>query len=117
MIKIKKIVILLMFIFTVAFTIEAKALGFGLSGIGYDKNNCVTDYEKDFGDFDTYEEAYDLFVKLQCKDENSFFANKTDLYQLLIQVEECEETEDYIECIDVKNEWWITNPNYNDYDF
>ena len=90
---------------------------FYVSGIGYDKNNCVTDYEKDFGDFDTYEEAYDLFVKLQCKDENSFFVNKTDLYQLLIQVEECEETEDNIECVDVKNEWWITNPNYNDYDF
>lgn len=45
MIKIKKIVILLMFIFTVAFTIEAKALGFGLSGIGYDKRPSAGKYE------------------------------------------------------------------------
>ena len=34
-----------MFIFTVAFTIEAKALGFGLSGIGYDKRPNAGKYE------------------------------------------------------------------------
>ena len=39
------LVILLMFIFTVAFTIEAKALGFGLSGIGYDKRPNAGKYE------------------------------------------------------------------------
>ena len=34
-------------------------------GIGYDKNDCVTDDEWDFGDFETYEEEYNLFVQLQ----------------------------------------------------
>lgn len=45
-------------------------------GIGYDKNDCVTDYEWDFGDFDTYEEAYELFVQLQCRDVAPFFFGK-----------------------------------------
>ena len=81
-------------------------------GLGYDKNDCITDYECDFGDFDTYEEAYELFVKLQCRGIASFFEEAPELYQLLIQVEECEEDDYCIECIDVKNEWWIVNPNF-----
>lgn len=83
-------------------------------GIGYDEDDCVTDYEQSFGDFDTYEEAYELFVKLQCRSEESFFTNASDVYQLLIQLEECEEDDDGAECIDVKNEWWIENPNYEE---
>lgn len=84
-------------------------------GIGYDKNDCVTDYEWDFGDFDTYEEAYNLFVQLQCRDVSSFFSeSKSNVYQMLLQLEECEETDDYIECIDVKNEWWVENPNFKE---
>lgn len=84
-------------------------------GIGYDENDCVTDYEWDFGDFNTYEEAYDCFVKTQCKNATSFFTDKKiNVYQMLLQLEECEETEDYIECIDVKNEWWIDNPNFKE---
>ena len=85
-----------------------------VSGIGYDENNEVTDYEMDFGDFDTHEEAYELFVKLQCRSEESFFTNAPEVYELLIQLEECEETDEEISCIDVKNEWWITNPNYKE---
>jgi hypothetical protein len=83
-------------------------------GLGYDENDCITDYEQSFGDFDTYEEAYELFVKLQCKDEASFFKKTPNLYQWLIQLEKCEETDDEINCIDVKNEWWIENPNYKE---
>jgi hypothetical protein len=83
-------------------------------GIGYDENDCVIDYDWDMGDFDTYEEAYEFFVKLQCKDEGSFFEKVPNLYQWLIQLEECEEDDECIECIDVKNEWWITNPNYKE---
>lgn len=84
-------------------------------GIGYDKNDCVTDYEWDFGDFDTYKEAYELFVQLQCRDVASFFSeSKSNVYQMLLQLEECEETNDYIECIDVKNEWWVENPNFKE---
>lgn len=84
-------------------------------GIGYDKNDCVTDYEWDFGDFDTYKEAYNLFVQLQCRDVASLFSeSKSNVYQMLLQLEECEETNDYIECIDVKNEWWVENPNFKE---
>ena len=83
-------------------------------GVGYDENDCVTDHEQSFGDFDTYEEAYELFVKLQCRNEESFFTRTPELYQWLIQLEECEEDGDGINCIDVKNEWWIENPNFNE---
>ena len=83
-------------------------------GIGYDENDCVTDHEQIFGDFDAYEEAYELFVKLQCRKDETFFENASEVYELLIQLEECEESDDEINCIDVKNEWWITNPNYKE---
>ena len=83
-------------------------------GLGYDCDDCVTDYDYDFGDFDTYEEAYELFVKLQCKDITTFFENAPEVCKLLIQLEECEETDDEITCIDVHNEWWIDNPNFEE---
>lgn len=83
-------------------------------GLGYDKNDCVTDYECDFGDFDTYEEAYECFVKVQCSSPESLFSHKFASYQMLIQLEECEEVNDEINCIDVKNEWWIVNPNFKE---
>jgi hypothetical protein len=85
-----------------------------VSGIGYDEDDCVTDYECDFGDFDTYEEAYKLFVKLQCSQWDLFFFQEHGIYQLLLQLEECEETDEAITCIDVKNEWWIENPNFKE---
>ena len=83
-------------------------------GIGYDENDCITDYDLDFGDFDTYVDAYELFVKLQCKDIATFFENAPDVCRLLIQIEECEETDDEISCVDVKNEWHIFNPNFKE---
>ena len=83
-------------------------------GLGYDKNDCVIDYEWTFDDFDTYEEAYELFVKLQCSNAESFFEYIPGVYKLLIQLEECEETDWEIACIDVKNEWWIVNPNFEE---
>ena len=43
-----------------------------------------------------------------------FFINAPEVYALLVQVEECEETSDSINCVDVKNEYWITNPKYCD---
>jgi hypothetical protein len=78
--------------------------------LGYDGNENITDYDKDFGDFDTYEEAYELFVKLQCGDAALFFTDAPEIYKMLIQLEECEETDDAISCTDVRNEWWIVNP-------
>jgi hypothetical protein len=85
-----------------------------ICGIGYDKNDCVTDYETNLGDFDDYEEAYEEFVKLQCEDVRGFFNRVPNIYQILIQLEECEETDEEITCIDVNNEWWIINPNYKE---
>jgi hypothetical protein len=83
-----------------------------ISGLSYDEGGCITDYECEFGDFDTYEEAYEEFVMLQCRDVGWFFKDASNIYQFLLQLEECEETNDEINCIDVKNEWWITNPNF-----
>lgn len=85
-----------------------------VSGLGYDENDHITDYEHDFGDFDTYEEAYKLFVRLQCQPWELFFLQEPKVYQLLIQLEESEESDYCIECIDVKNEWWITNANFKE---
>jgi hypothetical protein len=87
---------------------------FYVCGLGYDENNRIFDGEMNFGDFDTYEEAYETFVKLQCKDVCWFFEGAPKWYQLLLQLEECEETDEEINCIDVKNEWWITNPNFKE---
>ena len=83
-------------------------------GLGYDVNGNITDYEKYYGDFDTYEQAYARFVTVQCLDRDVLFTNARGVNQLLIQLEECEEYDDYIECIDVRNEWWITNPNFKE---
>ena len=83
-------------------------------GLGYDENNCITDYEQYLGDFDTYEEAYEEFVRLQCRDTEWFFTEAPNVYQLLLQLEKCEEDDEEIECIDVKNEWWIINPNFKE---
>ena len=88
-----------------------------LCGIGYDENNrlyCVTDNEWTFGVFADYPEAYEQFVRLQCRDAASFFTGtKANVYQMLLQLEECIGTENGVECIDVRNEFWVTNPNYN----
>lgn len=89
-------------------------IGYYVCGLGYDEDNCITDYGLGFGRFATYEEAYELFVKLQCRDVKTFFEQASGIYQLLIQLEECEEDDDSIDCIDVKNEWWIVNPNYKE---
>jgi hypothetical protein len=42
------------------------------------------------------------------------FAGSVGVNQMLLQLEECEETDDEINCIDVKNEWWIENPKFDD---
>lgn len=37
-----------------------RTIRFYVCGIDYDKDNCVTDYEYEFGDFDTY---YNIKIK------------------------------------------------------
>lgn len=87
---------------------------FYVCGIGYDENNRVTDREWNFGQFENYSKAYEHFVQLQCRNAKSFFKDAdANIYQLLIQLEECEETDYGIECIDVRNEFWVKNPNHN----
>ena len=83
-------------------------------GLGYDVNGNITDYERYFGCFKTYEKAYERFIKVQCENRDVLFVNARGVNQLLLQLEECEETEDEINCIDVKNELWITNPNFKE---
>ena len=83
-------------------------------GLGYDVNGNITDYEREFGDFDTYEQAYARFVTVQCMSRDVLFANARGVNQLLVQLEECEVADEEINCIDVRNEWWITNPNFKE---
>ncbi len=82
--------------------------------LGYDENDYITDYEEGFGDFDTYEEAYELFVKLQCRNPESFFRKTTEVSRLLLQLEECEEDDETINCVAIHNEWLIVNPNFKE---
>lgn len=81
-------------------------------GIGYDANGRITDYERYFGDFDTYEDAYEEFERLKKQLPCYFFEDAHDVIELCIQIEECEEGEDETTCVDVKNEWWIINPPF-----
>ena len=77
-------------------------------GIGYDENDCVTDYDREFGDFDTVEEARDKFGEVVCEAEDNldefFFDDEPEVSCWKIQLEKCEETDEYIECIDVLDE-------------
>lgn len=85
-----------------------------ICGLCYDENDHIKDGEMYIDDFDNYEDAYERFVKLQCQGANWVFEGAPGVYQILIQLEECEEDDEEIRCIDVKNEWWITNPNYEE---
>lgn len=83
-------------------------------GLGYDENGEAIDYEVGFGDFDTCEEAYVLLDELENRSVESFFVSAPKVYEIEIRLEECEETEEEIECIDVIDEFGITNPNYEE---
>ena len=88
---------------------------YSVCGLGYYKNNFTTDYIWEFGDFDTYEEAYNCFVQLQCKDEASFFIeSESNVYKMQLRLEKCEVIDNCIDWIDVKNEWWIINPDFKE---
>lgn len=83
-------------------------------GLGYDENNQAIDYEYDFGDFDTLEEAHKLFEQLVDRSVKSFFVDAPNVYEIAIRLEECEETEEMIECIDTVYEFSVTNPNFKE---
>lgn len=76
-------------------------------GLGYDTNNCITDYERSFGDFDTVGEAKEKFEEVIQKAENhltEFFNDVPEVFYWHIQLEKCECTDEYDECIDVIDE-------------
>lgn len=76
---------------------------------GYDKDNMITDYEWELGDFDDYKEAYQTFVKYQSKDKAFYFdTTPTKVQSVMLQVEECIEDDSEITCIDTLNEWEIS---------
>lgn len=83
-------------------------------GLGYDVNGEAIDYEVGFGDFDTCEEANKLLDELENRGAESFFVNVPKVYEIEIRLEECEETEEEIECIDVIDEFSIINPNFKE---
>lgn len=83
-------------------------------GLGYDVNGEAIDYEVFFGNFDTCEEAYELLDELENRSPESFFVNASEVYEIEIRLEECEETEEENECIDVKDEFSVINPKFEE---
>lgn len=83
-------------------------------GIGYDENEHITDHEQSFGDFNTYEEARELFIELMRRNRTSFFETARNIYQLCIEIQECEEDEEGSSCVDLLDEWWFVNPRYDE---
>ena len=76
-------------------------------GLGYDTNYCITDYERSFGDFNTVEEAKEKFNEVVQKAESNldeFFNDAPEVSYWHIQLEKCECTDEYDECIDVIDE-------------
>ncbi len=76
-------------------------------GLGYDSNDCITGYERSFGDFDTVEEARERFDEAVQKAESDlteFFNDAPEVSCWHIQLEKCECTDEYDECIDVIEE-------------
>ena len=83
---------------------------FCVCALGYDSNECITDYEVSLGEYDTYEEAYEDFVRYQCHPLGiSIEFPLEEVSQILLQVERCVEDDDEIRCEEVCNEWWIAN--------
>lgn len=79
-----------------------------VSGIGYDKNDCVTDYDREFGDFNIVEEAREKFAEAVREAEDNldefFLDSEPEVAYWHIQLEKCEVTEFEINCIDVLDE-------------
>lgn len=73
-------------------------------GIGYDADDCVTDYDREFGDFDTLEEAREKFDEAVREAEDNldeFFCDDELVAYWKIQLEKCDCTEECDECVDV----------------
>ena len=80
---------------------------YSVCALGYDADYNITDNFKDFGYFDNYEEAYELFIKIQSADPKETFKDEPFSSKWLLEVEECEDYDVFIDCIDVKNDHWF----------
>ena len=90
---------------------EETEIRYFIYGLGYDADDRITDYERSFGDFDDKDEAQDKFDEIVSEAEESideFFRRTPDEVACWkIQLEKCECTEDYNECVDVLDEYDI----------
>lgn len=84
-----------------------------LVAVEYGKRNFAKSRRWCLGENDNYRELYNLFVHFQCQSSETFFEKfPKDVYQVQVLLEECQETKNGIECIQIKNEMWVKNPNY-----
>ena len=84
-----------------------------LVALEYDENDCIRDREWCLVEKDNYQGVYEDFVKLQNLSDKDFFEKfPKNVCQILLQLEECIETKDGIECLEIKNEIWIKNPDF-----
>lgn len=79
-----------------------------------DESDGLIGCEHGYEDFDTFEEAYECFCKIQSQERSSFFTGiHENAHTAQLQIEECEDFDDYMECIDIKKECSIINPKYD----
>lgn len=83
-------------------------------GVGYDEKHCQIPDEWNFGAFDTYDEAFECFVKVQCRDSASFFTDgHSYVYVMKLAIQECEQSDYIIGNVILREAFWIYNPNFN----
>lgn len=83
---------------------EVGCVRYYISAIGYDEDECVTDFEDNLGDYDTEEEARAAFEEIIKTTDFKKLGDIEMLKYWKIQIEQCEET-DGIHCIDTLEEF------------
>lgn len=74
---------------------------FYVSGITYDKNECITDIDFEYGDYDTIEEARNKLEELKKIGYYLMINCDEVVNRLVVQIEECEENEGEINCVEI----------------
>ena len=90
-----------------------------ICGIGYDADENITDTEKTYDSFfglvydgfDDVDTAKVCFAELCKKPAAEIFEDFEGIAKVSLQLEECEEDEDSITCINIVEEVWMDNPN------
>lgn len=82
-----------------------------VAGIAYDFNDCVTDYDMYFGEYETLEEAKsqfsDTISNLEANHSDMFAGRYESINYWMIQIEECECSDDVDECVDVIDDYYL----------